>query len=606
MSIVDDAAPQRAHTFHIPVMGTGFTIDTPIKVARYGITSVISLVDDVLIEQMRRYHSELAGLSYKPITTADEDFRARRITAYLNLLGYLVERQVEVLQAAPFEPGSEITRYFELLPEMPLRLAYERMLATEDPAERARLQEQLRPRAVPGSIDVNMLTKLVGERYRNGEKQPAEMSDAASALRGFAQCDLNSAIVFSAGLNPPLYTYVSEFPDFLPDAQGHQKKRVILKVSDFRSAEVQGRFLAMRGVWTSEYRVESGLNCGGHAFPSRGLLLGPILEEFRSKLQPMTEHLHALLNTALINRGHAPVAEPPPVRLTVQGGIGTAEEDRLMLDYYEVDGTGWGTPFLLVPEATNVDPHHRQLLAESTDEDVYLSDASPLGIPFWNLRMSASENARRARIAGGQPGSPCIKGFAACNTEFTTAPICAASANFQRRKLQTLADNGILAGEMQALRTAVTNRSCICHDLAGGATLALGIDGQATPAVCCGPGIVNFHRIASLEEMVGHIYGRLSLLSNSYRPHMFIRELMLYVDYLRRDVEKMAANLNNGHMKSYTEFRDNLLAGIEYYQQLAEQAMFKRRERFLTELRALREKVEQLQQIPALGQVVIS
>jgi len=30
------------HSFHIPVMGTGFTIDTPLKVARYGISSVIS------------------------------------------------------------------------------------------------------------------------------------------------------------------------------------------------------------------------------------------------------------------------------------------------------------------------------------------------------------------------------------------------------------------------------------------------------------------------------------------------------------------------------------------------------------------------------------
>ena len=31
-------------------VGTGFTIDTPLKVARYGISSVVSLVDDVLIE----------------------------------------------------------------------------------------------------------------------------------------------------------------------------------------------------------------------------------------------------------------------------------------------------------------------------------------------------------------------------------------------------------------------------------------------------------------------------------------------------------------------------------------------------------------------------
>ena len=27
-----------AHTFHIPVMGTGFTIDTPLRVAKYGIS----------------------------------------------------------------------------------------------------------------------------------------------------------------------------------------------------------------------------------------------------------------------------------------------------------------------------------------------------------------------------------------------------------------------------------------------------------------------------------------------------------------------------------------------------------------------------------------
>lgn len=46
------------HTFHIPVMGTGFTIDTPFKVAKYGISSVVSLVDDILVENMREYYSK--------------------------------------------------------------------------------------------------------------------------------------------------------------------------------------------------------------------------------------------------------------------------------------------------------------------------------------------------------------------------------------------------------------------------------------------------------------------------------------------------------------------------------------------------------------------
>ena len=43
----------KAHTFHIPVMGTGYTVDTPVKVAHLGISSVISIVDDILIEKMR-------------------------------------------------------------------------------------------------------------------------------------------------------------------------------------------------------------------------------------------------------------------------------------------------------------------------------------------------------------------------------------------------------------------------------------------------------------------------------------------------------------------------------------------------------------------------
>ncbi len=109
-------AGQSPHSFHVPVMGTGFMIDAPLRVAKYGISSVISLVDDVLIEQMRRFHCGREGEPYEEIPAGD-DARAKRITAYLNLLDRLIARQVERLQAAPFEPGSEITRYFELLPD---------------------------------------------------------------------------------------------------------------------------------------------------------------------------------------------------------------------------------------------------------------------------------------------------------------------------------------------------------------------------------------------------------------------------------------------------------------------------------------------------------
>jgi hypothetical protein len=67
------------HSFHIPVMGIGYTIDTPLKVAQYGIDSVISLVDDMLLEKLRKMYCEKYELAYEEITEKIEDFRAKRM-----------------------------------------------------------------------------------------------------------------------------------------------------------------------------------------------------------------------------------------------------------------------------------------------------------------------------------------------------------------------------------------------------------------------------------------------------------------------------------------------------------------------------------------------
>jgi hypothetical protein len=65
------------HTFHIPVMGTGYTIDTPIKVAHYGISSVISIIDHRLTEKMREFYAKKYGFDFEPIQEKDSDCRAR-------------------------------------------------------------------------------------------------------------------------------------------------------------------------------------------------------------------------------------------------------------------------------------------------------------------------------------------------------------------------------------------------------------------------------------------------------------------------------------------------------------------------------------------------
>ncbi len=575
-------------------MGTGFTIDTPLRVAKFGISSAISLVDDVLIEQMRKFHCEKEGEMYDEIGERDQDPRARRITAYLDLIDMLVKRQVGVLQATPFELGSEITQYYEMLPDSSLKKKYQRMLAVEDSGKKALLQKNLRALAVPGSIDVNIMTKLDRALYRHGKTQPVEFNDAMAALRGYAESTVASAIVFSAGMNPNLYGYLAKFADFFPDTDGNFKKKIVLKVSDYRSAFVQGKFLAKRGLWVSEFRIESSLNCGGHAFATKGLLLGPILEEFQTKREELLKSVFADYSKACSESDRLPPAPIPQTRITVQGGIGTAEEDAFLMQHYGIDGTGWGTPFLLAPDVVNMDDAHLEKLSLATANDVYLSDSSPLGVPFWSLRNSASEEARRQRIREGKPGSTCPKRYVALNTDYTEVPICTGGRTYQKRELQRLQEAGHTVERLQLLQEKVYQKSCVCHDLGGTATLKHGIDPDATPTICCGINIVNFSAKTSLEEMVGHIYGRISLLTSTNRVHMFVQELQIYIEQLRNETDSLSLGLSIRTAKYVADFKDNLLAGIKYYRTLGRRFVGKRQERFIADLEALRVELESI------------
>lgn len=580
------------HTFHIPVMGTAFTIDTPLKIARYGISSVVSLVDDVLTEQMRKYYCEKDGEPYEAIGADEDDARARRITAYLNYLNRKVAEQVKTLQATPFEEGSEITRYYELLPETQLKQTYRDMLACTDPSEKNRMQEQLRKSAIPGTIDANIMTKVDRNNYKGGTKLPVEFCDAMAALRGYAMSDLRSSIVFSAGMNPRLYSYAAQFDDFLPGPDGTHKKGITLKVSDYRSAEIQGRFLAKRGLWVSEYRIESGLNCGGHAFATKGYLLGPILEELKQNRERLVEKLHPVYNAALQKLGRPAAEEPNEILITVQGGIGTSNEHDLLLNHYRADRTGWATPFLLVPEIVNVDDEHRAKLQAAENGDVYLSNSSPFGIPFWNLRTSGSEIARRERVAEGKPGSHCPKGYLMLiNTEFTERPLCTASRAYQSRKLKELPKEDLTTEQRAVVEERALAKSCICHDLAGGVTRQKGIDSEAKSAICCGPNIVNFSKLATLEQMVDHIYGRINLLTENGRPHMFVRELRLYIDYLRQAIGDSKLGISESPASYFEDFKANLSRGIEHYRRLADEFTDEQRGRFLDDLAALRQRL---------------
>jgi hypothetical protein len=552
------------HNFHIPVMGLGFTVDTPLKVARFGISSVVSIMDDQLLEDMRRHYT---GAEYfVPINEKIHDSRAKRIKAYMNFLQNTVDEQIEEIKRQAFEEGQEIDKYFDLLPfDHPLNKLYLKMKEAEG-TEKFDLQQELRYAIVPGNIDVNIMTKVDKLNYdSNGGLLPREFSDALAALRGFAESKVSGGVVFSAGMNPALYSYAEKFEDFFPDENGDIRKTIILKVSDYRSALIQGKFLAKKGLWISEYRIESGLNCGGHAFATDGFLAGPILDSFKVNKEKLREEVFTICQDALAKKNQPLLSSCIKPKITYQGGIGNADENQMLLDKYDLDGTGWGSPFLLVPEATSVDEGTFARLLQAKKSDFYLSRASPLGVPFHNLRNSSSEAQRQERIAKGKPGSPCYKKLLSTNVEFTDKPICIASRQYQNLKVKQWE-----AGEIaEATLTEVLDKDCLCEGLGAPAILSAG----ETPrrnlkavTICPGPNLAYFKGSFSLKEMVDHIYGKVSLTLDPDRPHVFMKELQLYLQHLRTDIEN-ASPENARKITAYIEkFKKNLSDGIAYYE----------------------------------------
>jgi len=560
----------KTHSFHIPVMGIGFTIDTPLKVSHYGIDSVISLGDDILLEKLRKFYCEQYEIVYNEITEKTEDFRAKRITSYLNLINELAEQKFEKLKTAMVNKRSEVKEYFNMLPDAEnIRNEFKNLKAKYFNTDE--VGEWIKNNLSMGSIDVNIMTKVDKVNYIKKEKLAQEYNDAHAALRGFANSKLRSSVVLSAGMNPRLYSYFDQFDDFYADENGEIKKKIILKVSDYRSALIQGKFFAKKGLWVSEYRIESGLNCGGHAFATTGYLLGPILDEFKKNKEILVKSVHEILLKALVAKNRPVLKTELPLKITAQGGVGTAEEHEFLIDHYQIDSVGWGTPFLLVPEVVNLDDKTLNLLKNAKEEDLYLSDISPLGVPFNNLRGNTKDLTKTTFIRNDRPGSPCPKRFLALNSEFSEKGMCVASRQYQHLKLKELDQKDLPFDEYQEAFNQITGKSCICVGLGTSALLVNNLDTKVEGegvSVCPGPNMAYFSKVMSLEQMTGHIYGKVNMMTRLDRPNMFIKELKIYIDYLKNKIENTSIPVTNKQKKHLISFEENLKEGINYYQHL--------------------------------------
>lgn len=561
------------HNFHIPVMGLSYTIDTPIRVAQYGISSVISIIDDEIVEKMKNFYNKKFHLNYFGISAKAEDYRAKRITDYLDMMDDIVTEKFESFKEEISKNTDVLKNFIALLPNSSdFKNGLQNILNQGDSLA-SNIKIFIDKNLTPGNIDVNIMTKVDKDNFIKNKQLPVIYNDAHASLRGFANSKISSSMVLSAGMNPRLYSYIEDFEDFFPNANNFIKKKIILKVSDFRSAMIQGNFLAKKGLWVSEYRIESGLNCGGHAFATEGLLLGPIMEEFKQKKYELISSAHSLIIKALEQKGKYIPKEPLEMKITVQGGVGTSEEHDFLLKNYMVDSVGWGSPFLLVSEATCVDAETRKLLAKSKEDDYYLSNISPLGVPFNTIKGTSNEILKLQKETKNKYGSSCPKKLLALSKEYSPKGICTASKKYQDIKLSELENcrNSLTNVEFQAQKNNITDKSCLCVGLVNSAYLENKIElkGEKQGVVICpGPNLAYFDKEVSLREMIGHIYGNNNLLSNIERPNMFINELKMYVEHFHKDILNFSGSITNSQIKKWSIFKSNLLEGIHYYKKL--------------------------------------
>jgi hypothetical protein len=295
--------------------------------------------------------------------------------------------------------------------------------------------------------------------------------------------------------------------------------------------------------------------------------MGPILEEFRNGIEKFSEELHSMCNAALTSGGRSGQLLKRNILLSAQGGFGTHEEHEFARKYYGLHSIGWGSPFLLVPEVMNIDDETLRLLNNSSKQDYYMSNSSPLGIPLNTVRNTSSGREIAERIASGKPGSPCYHQYLASDTEFSERPLCTASRAYQRRKLQQL--SATAKGDEEPCKKTeqeILDKDCLCEGLSASAYVMHGIPrykGLKGIAVCPGPNLAYFSGIFSLQEMADHIYGRKNLLNKEYRPFLFVNELHLYVRYFIDHVAITDQGDQKSRKKS-TSFLSNLLAGVNY------------------------------------------
>ena len=87
-------------------------------------------------------------------------------------------------------------------------------------------------------------------------------------------------------------------------------------------------------------------------------------------------------------------------------------------------------------------------------------------------------------------------------------------------------------------------------------------------SICPGPNMAYFSKIMDLKEITDHIYGRSNVITRTDRPNMFIKELKIYIDFLKNKIAETRISMTDKQEKYLLAFVKNLNEGINYYYSL--------------------------------------
>ncbi|MBT6809002.1 MAG: hypothetical protein HOA52_05910 [Flavobacteriales bacterium] len=198
-------------------------------------------------------------------------------------------------------------------------------------------------------------------------------------------------------------------------------------------------------------------------------------------------------------------------------------------------------------------------MQEAKEKDLYLSNVSPLGVPFNNLRNSSKDVEKFQKIEEGKPGSPCPRKFLALSDEYGTQGVCTASRLFQKNKI-----------EEKGISDQITDKACLCMGLAATAVINYGVETRESKGVsiCPGPNMAYFDKELSLKDMSYHIYHDDNGIVREDRPNMFINELNMYLTYLSKKIEEHKVDWGRRSDRYLNTFSENMNNGISYYNKM--------------------------------------